>query len=151
MRQCGWRKYRLIRKALLVGLCLCMMIIIETGVCFAAASCNFSKRTSTIDFGNLDPFSSTDQTATVTITISCQGSPQWFLDSNNGIYFNGTTARMRHETKLNEYLPYTLTFYPTRGTKHETTITGSGIILNSSHINAYAGTYSDSVTLTINP
>jgi hypothetical protein len=58
---------------------------------------------------------------------------------------------MRNETKLNEYLPYTVTFSPTRGTKHETTITGSGIILNSSHINSYVGHYSDSVTLTITP
>ena len=146
MRQC-----RVIGKASFVGFCVFIIIIMEAGVCFAAVSCNFSQAASTLPFGNLDPFATANATSTVTITIRCSGNHTWFMTSDNGLNYNGATKRMRHQTVLTEYLPYTVTFSPTTGNKFVTTITGSGTILNSSYINAYVGNYSDIVTITITP
>lgn len=146
MSQC-----RLIRKALFFGFCIFILLILETGVCLAAASCNFTQAAYTVPFGNLDPFSTANATSTVTLGVSCSGNPTWFMTSDNGLHYNGTTKRMRHQTELTEYLPYTMSFSPTTGNKFVTTIAGSGIILNSSYSNVYFGNYSDSVTLTITP
>lgn len=147
MKPCG-----LIRKASFVGFCIFIIIMIETGLCFAAPpACNFTQAASTVPFGNLDPFSTADATSTVTLNVKCSGNPTWFLTSDNGLYFNGATKRMRHQTELTEYLPYTMSFSPTTGNKFVTTIAGSGTILNSSYSNVYFGNYSDSVTLTITP
>ncbi|OGR05063.1 MAG: hypothetical protein A2511_05710 [Deltaproteobacteria bacterium RIFOXYD12_FULL_50_9] len=140
----------MILKASFVGFCI-FIIIMETGICIAAPSCSFRQASATLPFGNLDPFATTNATSTVTLRISCSGNPMWFLTGDNGLYFNGSTKRMRHQTVLTEYLPYTVTFSPTTGNKFVTTITGSGIILNSSYINSYVGNYLDYVTLTITP
>ena len=145
MRQC-----RLILKASFVGFCIFIIILMETAVCFAI-SCSFTQTTSTLSFGNLNPSSSANATSTVTIGIRCSGGGNWRLTSTNGLYYNGSTKRMRHQTVLTEYLPYTVTFSPTTGNRFVTTITGSGTILNSSYVNAYVGNYSDSVILTISP
>lgn len=146
MRQC-----RLILKASFVGFCIFIIIIIETSVCFAQGSCRFRQATSTLPFGNLNPSSTANATFTVTLRITCSGNPTWFMTSDNGLYYNGSTKRMRHQTVLTEYLPYSVTFSPTTGNGFVTTITGSGTILNSSYVNAYVGDYSDRVTLTITP
>ena len=133
------------------GCCIFIIIVISTGVCLAAASCNFTQAAYTVPFGNLDPFSTANATSTVTLGVSCSGNPTWFMTSDNGLHYNGATKRMRHQTELTEYLPYTMSFSPTTGNKFVTTIAGSGTILNSSYINAYGGNFSDSVTLTITP
>ena len=125
--------------------------MMEAGVCLAAQSCHFAQATSTLPFGNLDPFSSDNVTSTVTLNISCDKKGPWWMTSDNGLYYNGATKRMRHQTLSTEYLPYTVTFSPTNGNEKVLTITGSGLILNSSYINAYVGSYSDSITLTITP
>jgi spore coat protein U-like protein len=145
------RQSKLVQKASFVGFCILFIIMMETGVCFAAASCNFTQATTTVPFGNLDPFSTANATSTVTLGVSCSGNPRWFMTSDNGLYYNGATKRMRHQTELTEYLPYTMTFVPTTGNKFVTTIAGIGMILNSSYSNVYFGNYSDSVTLTITP
>ena len=145
MRQCG-----LILKASFVGFCI-FIIIMETGICIAAPSCSFRQASATLPFGNLDPFSTANATSTVTLGVSCSGNPRWFMTSDNGLYYNGATKRMRHQTELSEYLPYTMTFSPATGNRFITTIAGIGMILNSSYSNVYYGNYSDSVTLTITP
>jgi hypothetical protein len=144
----------LIMKASFIGLCIYIIIMLQTDVCFAvivAPSCSFTQTTATLSFGNLNPLSAANATSIVTLGISCSGDTTWHLTSDNGLYYNGATKRMRHEKISTEYLPYTVTFGPTTGNNSITTITGSGIILNSSYINAYVGYYSDHITLTITP
>lgn len=128
---------------------LFMAVAMAAGTSLAADSCSFAGASSALAFGNLDVLSTADATTSVTITVRCSGNPTWFLTSNNGLYPNGLIKRMKHQT-LNEYIPYMLTFSPTSGNKH-TTINGSGLILNSDYINASAGSYADSVTITIIP
>jgi|SRR5208337_2474887 len=128
----------------------CLVVMTLSGVCFGAPSCNFTSTSSTLPFGTLNPASSANATATMTIGVTCTGNPTWFLTSNNGLYYTGTTKRMRHQTVLTEYLPYSVIFSPTSG-KKGTNITATGTILNSDYINAYIGSYADQVTLTITP
>jgi hypothetical protein len=146
------RQGRLVMKASFIGFCIFIIIMMmEASVCLAM-SCNFTQTTSTLPFGNLDPSSAASATSVVTIGIICSGSQgTWFMTSDDGLYYNGATKRMRHQTVLTEYLPYTVTFSPTTGNKFSRTITASGTILNSSYINAYVGDYADRVTLTITP
>jgi spore coat protein U-like protein len=131
---------------------VCLVVITLSGVCFGA-TCTFTSTSSTLPFGTLDPASSANATATMTIGVTCSGggNSTWFLTTNNGLYYAGTTKRMRHQTVLTEYLPYSVTFSPTTGNRNTKTITGTGTILNSDYINAYIGNYSDQVTLTITP
>jgi hypothetical protein len=67
------------------------------------------------------------------------------------LHYSGTTRRMQNTNVSTQYLPYSLTFSPTTGNKATTSTTGSGTILNSDYINAYVGSYSDTVTITISP
>ncbi|MGD0276971.1 MAG: spore coat protein U domain-containing protein [Syntrophales bacterium] len=125
--------------------------LIGTGTCLAL-SCTFGSHAQTVPFGTLDPSSSANATATVTVTIRCTGSNStWTLTSNNGLHYSGTTRRMQNTNVSTQYLPYSLTFSPTTGNKATTSTTGSGTILNSDYINAYVGSYSDTVTITISP
>ena len=125
-------------------------IITLTGVCFGAPSCTFTSSSSTLPFGALNPASTANATATMTLTVTCTGNPTWTLTSNNGLYYNGTTKRMRNQNVVTQFLPYSVTFSPTSGKKNAV-ITGSGTILNSDYINAYIGPYTDQITLTITP
>ena len=137
-------------KRAFVTFCTFLIILLGCGVCFGQPSCRFTQASSTLPFGNLDPSSTANATTSVNIGIRCAVDP-WFLSSDNGLYPSGSTKRMRHQTVLTEYLPYSLTFSPTTGNRFVRTITGSGTILNSNYINACVGSYSDTVTLTIMP
>ncbi len=139
-------------KISLIIFCSIMVILTRTVVCFGAPSCVIASTSYTFPFGSLDPASTADATATMTIRIKCTGgNPTWFLTLDNGLYYNGATKRMRNQAALNEYLPYSITFSPLSGNQPDKIITGTGKILNGDYINAYIGTYSDQVTITIAP
>jgi spore coat protein U-like protein len=125
-------------------------MLMEAGVCFAADACSFREASSSLAFGNLDPLSTANAAASVTVRIQCTGNPIWRLTSDNGLHPSGSTKRMKHQTQ-NAFIPYTLTFFPTAGDKNNTQVTGTGLILNSDYVDADAGSYSDSVRLTIMP
>ncbi len=122
----------------------------EAGSSLAADSCRFTGASPVLAFGNLDVLSTADAASSLTISIRCSGNPTWFLSIDNGLHSSGATRRMKHQT-LNEYIPYTLTFAPATGGKMIKTVNGSGIVLNSDYVNASAGSYSDSVAVTITP
>ena len=61
---------------------------------------------------------------------------------------------MRHATQLSEYLPYTLSYNPSSGSVPKNTdrnLNISGTVRGTDYQNAYAGNYSDTVILSINP
>ena len=128
---------------------LCLFFILGAGTSLAADSCRFTGMSS-LAFGNLDVSSTANAVSTMTMRIQCSGNPTWLVGSDNGLHYSGATKRMKHQT-LNDYIPYTLTFAPTTGGKWIRTITGSGTVLNGDYVNASAGSYSDSVRVTITP
>lgn len=108
-------------------------------------NCAFDTKSSTLDFGTL-------LTKSITIDFTCRGKDQdvsYLISSNDGLH----GARLKHTT-LNEYLPYTLSLSPTSGTTKKNTtlpLTITGEIFEADYLNAFAGSYSDTVVLTITP
>jgi len=109
----------------------------------------------TIPFGNLDPSIGTNQTPAVSQpTFWCTKGASYTITDDDGLYASGTNLnRMKHGT-LAEYIPYSFTYLATgtgAGPGSVLTMNIASTVLGSDYLNASAGTYSDTVTLTINP
>jgi len=116
--------------------------------------CRFSSGTSTLNFGTLDQSSAADASATGSTQFWCTRNASYTISANNGLYYD-TSRRMRHATEATEYIPYNLTFTPTTGTgagkTSPVTLSLNGTITNANYVNAIAGNYADTVTLSITP
>lgn len=116
-------------------------------------TCKFNSGSPAVSF-SLDPASASDATGTVTQPVFwCTKGASYSITDDNGLHVNGGAQRMKHAT-LPEYIPYSFT-YTTNGTG-----TGKGTpitmhiastVVNADFINASAGAYADTVTLTIAP
>lgn len=156
---------------ILIGISL---LVLAGGVCHAAGSntltvsavvisksnCKFNTATSTLNFGNLDPLSSADVTASTTTAFRCVGSSPiatFFISQDFGAHKTGPGGNRMINTTYPvppAYLPYSLTLNPSSGTvpKNSTqTLTITGTVLASDFQSAYVGNYSDTVILTIAP
>lgn len=112
-----------------------------------------------LDFGTIDPSSATNATASVNIQFRCTGGGAnptiiWYVASDWGQHETGPGApRMRHTGDPSKYLAYSLNL-PASGTTSKNTVTNltvNGTIQVADFANAVAGTYTDSVVLTISP
>lgn len=119
-------------------------------------NCKFrSPGSATLAFGNIDPSSSVDATASATLIISCGGaSPtvSYVLSRNNGLFASGVN-RMKHAT-LSEYLSYALMLTPESGTvakNVDQTINITGRITPANFQDANVGAYADTVVITLLP
>ena len=136
---------------------------------YVVEMCRFrSPRSATLNFGNLDPAVGGDVNATTTLTFWCTKRATYTITDNDGSNSSGTQQRMKHAS-LTEYIPYNFCYKstgpaPTPCTTDTTSDTGtgagktspitlniSGTVLESNYIDASAGSYSDTVTMTINP
>jgi spore coat protein U-like protein len=122
-------------------------------------TCNFDVANNaggnaTLDFGALDQTLTTDAAATQTsLDYWCtNGTTATSLSADNGLNFSGTRRLFNGGTG---YIPYTLTVTdpggPGSGKSNPITVTFDGDITNADYIDAPAGTYGDTVTLTIAP
>ncbi len=102
----------------------------------------------------LDPSVGGNVNGTVTQpTFWCTKGASYNITDDDGLYESGTTHRMKHET-LTEYIPYSFTYTATgtgNGPSNPITMNISSTVLASDYLNASAGSYSDTVTLTITP
>lgn len=103
----------------------------------------------------LDPASTSDATGTVTQpAFWCTKGSAYSLSDDDGVNESGIGAqRMKHAT-LAEYIPYTFAYTTSgTGTGKGTPITLdiASTVVNSNFVNASAGAYADTVTLTITP
>jgi hypothetical protein len=121
-------------------------------------SCKFRTVPAPLNFGAIDPANANDITTSTTIDFRCAGSVPngtYDINQNDGLYSTGPHAnRMRHTTVLTAYLPYTLTISPFTGNfiKNVTyTATISATVAAANYQNAYAGSYSDTVVISIAP
>jgi spore coat protein U-like protein len=133
-------------------------LITVTATVISKSQCKFNTSASNIDFGNLDPANPVDKTVNTTITFRCGGSAPnatFLISDDDGLYETGSNAnRMRHSTNSAEYLPYTLTLSPVSGTvpkNSDQTLTITGKVKGSDYEDAIAGSFSDSVVISINP
>jgi len=121
-------------------------------------NCKFTTSgTPALAFGNIDPASSANATASATLSIRCGGaspSVTYSLTHDSGQHETGVNLnRMKHAT-LNVYLPYTLTLSPAAATvaKNATqAITLGATVTPANFQNATVGAYSDTVVITLAP
>ncbi len=111
-----------------------------------------------LDFGTIDPASAANVTATATKTFTCNGaSPMatFAIAANDGLYSTGAGARrMRHTSVLTEFMAYSITLSPTSATVPKgsvQTLTVNGVIQPFQFQNVAAGTYRDTVVISLDP
>ncbi len=129
-----------------------------SGVVLSKNNCRFNSNNVTLSFGNIDGTTSSNATVSTNITFRCGGSTPlatFAISDNGGLYNTGNgQKRMRHQTVVTEFLPYTMNYTPNNGTIPRNTNTNLTIIatISANDIgNAIAGTYTDTVILSIVP
>jgi spore coat protein U-like protein len=122
------------------------------------SNCKFSSGSMTLDFGNVDPASTIDATATASAGFTCNGSAPlatFFISAGDGLYSTGPGARrMRHTTVATEFMAYSLALSPTSATVAKgsaQTLTVTGTIQPFQFQNVFAGAYQDTVVITLTP
>lgn len=120
------------------------------------SNCKFSSGTLLLDFGTIDPASTTNATASASSSFTCNGSATlatYSVSAGSGLHFSGG-RRMQHTTITTEYLPYAITISPSAGTIAKgtpQTFTVVGTIQPFEFQNAAAGAYKDTVVITLAP
>jgi hypothetical protein len=155
----------------LARLWLACLLIMTAGVAAAASStlavsavvlsknnCKFNSANAVLTFNAIDPAGTADAIANTTITFRCSGSAPtaiFSISHDSGLHETGPDAnRMRHTSVTTQFLPYALTLNPATGTAPKNTnqtLTITGRITELEYRDAYAGSYSDSVVLTLVP
>jgi len=128
-----------------------------TATVLTRSNCRFDTRTSTLNFGALDPAVSADVNATTTVGFVCRGSAPvaafLFTDDDGQNPSGPGVRRMRHATAT-EFLPYALAFSPVSGTIPKNapgTLTLSGTVRWADIRGSMAGAYTDSMVVSILP
>lgn len=117
-------------------------------------TCKFSSATSTLSFGALDPSSASDASTSNTTTYWCTKGVTASTTAGDGSNFSGGSRRMAGPGP-SDFIPYSLALVggaqTGSGPATPLTLTIDGDIVNADYVNATAGSYSDTVTLTITP
>jgi spore coat protein U-like protein len=102
----------------------------------------------------LDPSSGSDVTGTGSLEFWCTKGASYSVTDNGGLYKSGTQQRVKHSS-ANEYIPYSFSYTPTNGTgggpSSPITLNVSATFTYSDYSGASAGTYTDTVTITVSP
>ena len=120
--------------------------------------CRFDSKNLSLDFGNVDPGSPADVTATGTIGFRCGGSARnamFVLVDDGGLHETGPgSPRMQNTTRSAEHLPYSLALDPRNGTVPKNTnqiLTVTATIRATDFQGAPPGPYADTVVISILP
>lgn len=118
-------------------------------------TCKFSSGVSTLDFGSLDPSVGNNVNVSPTTQFWCtKGVSTDVITANNGLNYDGTKRNML-DAVSGDLIPYTLALSmdanPNAGPASPRTLTLNGGVLGADYTGKSAGSYSDTVTLNINP
>lgn len=122
--------------------------------------CEFQARGLSMSFGTLNPSSGANATAIVSAATlnanqagDCHNNLRMTIDGGDGQSFNGS-RRLRNAAGT-DFIPYTLVGLPLQdrapGNNKYINFTFSGVILWSSYADASAGSYSDTVMISVTP
>jgi len=135
---------------------LLLVALLLTGLGAAAqAACAFTAAPAGITFTpGLDPSSGLVRTAFTDVTVRCR-APGVSTPSSwgfAGLYGTNPNLKMKHST-LTDFIAYSVGNPPPQvsGGGRTRTFRVTATILPASYLNAYAGTYSDSLTITVLP
>lgn len=103
-----------------------------------------------LNFGNLDPTNPVAVSGNSTgVTVTCTNGTSYSLTGNNGINPSGTQKRLANGSN---YIPYSITIPASgTGTGAPVGVTITGNIAAGAYTSSPAGTYTDTVTLSVNP
>jgi hypothetical protein len=110
-----------------------------------------------LDFPDIDPSQPGPYTATTTVRIKCGGSAPmatYSASTSVGAHPDARVRRMQNTSAPSEFLPYTISLSPATDTIAKNTpqdIVVTGTVTQSQYQNAYLGSYSDTVTLSVAP
>ena len=119
-------------------------------------TCKFvAPKTSSLDFGSLDPSVGTDVNASNTTQFWCtKGVTTDVVSAGNGSNWDGAKRNMLDSVST-DLIPYTLTLTkdgsPNAGPASPRTLTIAGQVLGADYTGKSAGSYSDTVIISINP
>ncbi len=112
-------------------------------------TCKFTTGTTTLDFGNL---TSGDVTANTTLEFWCTMGTGYTVTDDDGLYETAPDANRMFDGGTN-YIPYSFNYTPTNGTGggvgSPITLNITGTVLESDYTAVPAGTYNDTVTITV--
>jgi hypothetical protein len=138
------------RAVLLLG---ALLLLAASGAA-SAQSCSFQGAPAGIAFPSLDPSNATVVTASTNVDIKCTGKgvpppASWAFSDAYGANPN---LQMKHAS-LNAFIPYSVVNPPllVSGAGANQSYQVTATILPASYVNAYAGTYSDTLVISITP
>jgi len=152
----------------LVGLAMVFGLVLLTGVAFAAdtntvtvtanvvGTCRFSSGTSTLAFGGLDPSSGAPGSAATSVDFWCTNGASYSITDDDGLHELAVDGnRMEHTGTAGNFIAYGFSYNPATGTGSgrttPITLNISGTVAFADYQNALAGSYSDTVALSITP
>lgn len=145
----------------LVAVCIAAALLIAAMPAYAWNNrCKFQAKGLSMSFGALDPSSGSNVTVPVSAATlnannmgSCRSGNQMAISGDNGLNFSGSRRLKRIGSA--DYIPYTLSSFPTGvpgpGNGVYTSFTFNGTILGTAYANAPAGTYTDTVIISVTP
>lgn len=121
--------------------------------------CWFTTNGTTLDFGTLDPGNPVDVTVGTVLRFRCLGFPAvtYSIGDDDGLHETGTDAnRMLHASLPGAYLPYSMDLSPRSATISWSpfvlrTVNITGTVRGVDYQAAAAGSYSDTVVVSIDP
>jgi spore coat protein U-like protein len=128
-----------------------------TATVLSKSVCKFDSKTASLAFGALDPAVASDVNATTSVDYVCRGSAPvaaFLFTDDNGQNPSGPGARRMRHAAAPEFLPYGLALSPVSGTIAKNapgTLTISGTVRWADFRGSMAGTYTDSVVVSILP
>jgi spore coat protein U-like protein len=128
-----------------------------TATVLSKSNCKFDTKTSTLNFGALDPAVASDVNASSSVDFVCRGSAPvaaFLFTDDNGQNPSGPGARRMRHAAAPEFLPYSLLLNPVSGTIPKNapgTLTISGTVRWADFRGSMAGAYMDSVVVSILP
>jgi spore coat protein U-like protein len=118
-------------------------------------TCRFNNATSTLAFGALDVTSAADANANGSaVTFWCTNGAAYTITHDDGLNESGVNAPNMEHTVAAGSFSLALNLNPTAGTGADRTpvnLAITGTVANADYIDALAGDYEDTVTITINP
>jgi len=159
----GNEKEEIMRKSMVVFMALAVLAaggtawaVDTTTVAVSAnvvGTCRFSN-TGSISFA-LDPANGADVSGVIVQpTFWCTRNAAYTITDDLGAHELGTVFRMQHTTNLTEFIPYSFSYTAAgtgNGPTNLLTMNIASTVLGGSYTSAAAGSYADTVTLTINP
>lgn len=119
-------------------------------------TCKFvAPKTATLNFGALDPSVATDVNGSTTTNFWCtKGVTTDNITSGQGLYFAGGKNQMK-DTVSGDVIPYTLALTKdgnaNAGPAAPRTLTIAGTVLAADYTSKSAGSYADTVVISITP